>query len=202
MTYPRPALDGNREPERPNARLAQLVSAMAAGEQRALGELYDATSGLVHGIALRMLENSHDAEEVVLDVFMKAWRKASSYSSERGGVTGWLVMMTRTVALDRIRCRKAQPRTWDLDGLDVAESTTHGSPEAATAQNEWRRRVGAAMADLPAEQRQILTLAFFSGLSHAELAERLELPLGTVKTRIRLGLRRLRTFLGDNSGSA
>jgi len=176
--------------------MAQLVTAMACGEQGALGELYDISGGLVNGVALRMLGNAQDSEEVVLDVFMKAWRNASAYSAERGTVTGWLVMMTRSVALDRIRSRKAQPQAMEFDGLELVE--TNGGPEVATAQNEWRRKVGEAMAGLSAEQRQVLELAFFSGLSHSELAKRLELPLGTVKTRIRLGLRRLRAFLGDS----
>jgi RNA polymerase sigma-70 factor (ECF subfamily) len=176
---------------------------MARGDQQAMGELYDLTSGLIHGVTLRILENAHDAEEVVLDVYMKAWRNASSYSDQRGSVTAWLVMMARSVAIDRIRSRNAQPRTLDLGGLEAPlQVATTATPEETTAQNQWRRRIQSAMGELPLEQREALMLAFFGGLSHAELADRLQLPLGTIKTRIRLGLRRLRTLLGENAALA
>ncbi len=193
MSQPRPAVQ-------PDAHLAHLVSAMAAGNQQAMGELYDRTSSLIHAVALRMLANPQDAEEVVLDVFMKAWRNAPSYTPERGSVTAWLVMMSRTVAIDRIRSRHAQPRTLDLSGSDFFPeiAVSPDNPEAATAHNQWRQRIHAAMADLPPEQREALLLAFFGGLSHAELSERLDLPLGTIKTRIRLGLKRLRGVLGES----
>ncbi len=198
MSDPRPALS-----TRPNPNLSHLVTAMAAGQQQALAELYDLTSSLVHGVTLRILENAQDAEEVVLDVYMKAWRNASSYSEDRGSVTAWLVMMARTVAIDRIRSRQAQPRTSELTGREVQHQATFGqTPEQATAQNEWRARICAAMVELPQEQREALTLAFFGGFSHGELAERLGQPLGTIKTRIRLGLRRLRTLLEESAACA
>jgi RNA polymerase sigma-70 factor (ECF subfamily) len=198
MSYPRAAAA-----TRPDPNLANLIAAMAAGNQEAMGQLYDLTSGLVHGVALRILENSQDAEEVVLDVYMKAWRNASTYSSDRGSVTAWLVMMTRTVAIDRIRSRNAQPRTLDLGTAMVPELASGlETPEAATVQNEWRGRIQQALNELPKEQREALLLAFFGGMSHGELAEHLGLPLGTIKTRIRLGLRRLRTLLGENTAFA
>ena len=199
MTQPRPAVDASDRPTlRPDAHLIPLVAAMAAGQQDSMAQLYDLTCGLVHGVALRMLENPADAEEVVLDVYMKAWRNASHYSTERGSVTAWLVMMARTVAIDRIRTRHAQPRTLDLSGPELPEQRAPGAtPEETTVQNEWRARIQTAMKELPGEQREALLLAFFGGLSHAELAERLSQPLGTIKTRIRLGLRRLKTLLGE-----
>ncbi|MBY0508060.1 MAG: sigma-70 family RNA polymerase sigma factor [Bryobacteraceae bacterium] len=183
--------------------LVPLVTAMAAGDQSAMGQLYDLTSGLIHGMALRMLENPQDAEEVVLDVYMKAWRNAAHYSVERGSVNAWLIMMTRTVAIDRIRSRNAQPRTLDLGAPELPEPRAPGvTPEESTAQRQWRARVEGAMRELPEEQREALLLAFFGGLSHAELAERLGQPLGTIKTRIRLGLRRLKTLLGESAAFA
>lgn len=198
MSDPRPALRA-----RPNPNLNNLVTAMAAGQEPAMGELYDLTSGLVHGVALRMLENPQDAEEVVLDVFMKAWRNASTYSADRGSVIAWLVMMARSVAIDRIRSRNAQPKTLDLASVTVPEPAgSEATPEQATHQNERRTRIQLALSELPTEQREALILAFFGGLSHAELAERLGQPLGTIKTRIRLGLRRLRSLLGESAAFA
>lgn len=205
MSQPRPATNPPTTiaAERGPSNLVPLVSAMAAGNQQAMGELYDLTSGLIHGVALRMLENAQDAEEVVLDVYMKAWRNASHYSTERASVTGWLVMMTRTVAIDRIRTRKAQPRTLDSDALDIPEPVAAmANPEETIVWKEWRTRIQLAMRELPQEQREALMLAFFGGLSHVALAERLNQPLGTIKTRIRLGLRRLRSVLGENRGIA
>lgn len=184
-----------RPVSRPSDPLLPFVQAMAKGKQEAMGQLYDATSGMVHGLVLRILEQKEDAEEVTLDVFMKAWRNASTYSPERGAVIAWLLMMARSMAIDRIRNRKAQPKVADLPEDWPDPPAPDASPEQQTAFAQWRRRVQMALADLPPEQRQALALAFFSGLSHAELAAKLGQPLGTVKTRIRLGLLRLRKSL-------
>ena len=198
MTDSRPTMS-----ERLNPDLTHLVSAMAVGQEVAMGELYDLTSGLVHGVALRMLQNPQDAEEVVLDVYMKAWRNASTYSTDVGSVTAWLVMMARSVAIDRIRSRNAQPKTLELTNLEFSEpGGSSATPEPATLERERRARIQLVLSELPAEQREALILAFFGGLSHAELAERLGQPLGTIKTRIRLGLRRLRSVLGESAAFA
>ena len=198
MTDSRPTMS-----ERLNPDLTHLVSAMAVGQEVAMGELYDLTSGLVHGVALRMLQNAQDAEEVVLDVYMKAWRNASTYSTDVGTVTAWLVMMARSVAIDRIRSRNAQPKTLELTNLEFSEpGGSSATPEPATLERVRRARIQLVLSELPAEQREALILAFFGGLSHAELAERLGQPLGTIKTRIRLGLRRLRSVLGESAAFA
>jgi RNA polymerase sigma-70 factor, ECF subfamily len=186
-------------PVQPDPLLA-CVHAMAQGEQVAMGRLYDAASGMVFGLLLRMLEHKQDAEEVTLDVFMKAWRNAATYAPERGTVMAWLLMMARSMAIDRIRSRKAQPKlTWLEDWPDPP--APEASPEEQTASGQWCVRVRQAMAELPMEQRQALALAFFTGMSHAELAEKLGQPLGTVKTRIRLGLLRLRKTLALEGGA-
>jgi len=118
-------------------------------------------------------------------------------------VIAWLVTMARTVAIDRIRSRNAQPRTVDLSAPEVPEQRAADvTPEESTLNNEWRQRIQRALAELPQEQREALLLAFFGGLSHTELAERLGQPLGTIKTRIRLGLRRLKTLLGESAAFA
>lgn len=182
-----------------NAELVRLVGCMARGEQEALGQLYDATRTQVYGLVYRMLERSEDAEEVTLDVYMKAWRNAGKYSTTRGSVHAWLLMMARTGAIDRIRHKKAQPKTLDLFAEDAPEPVASGAtPEQETVDQQRRIRVQWALGELPEEQRECLQLAFFSGLSHAELAGKLGQPLGTVKTRIRLGLLRLRKLLGES----
>lgn len=198
---PQPAVPAAGVPARPADPYLPTVQAMAAGQQQAMGSLYDATSSLVHGLALRMLEQKEDAEEVTLDVYMKAWRNAGTYSPERGTVTAWLLMMTRSLAIDRIRHRNAQPKAVDLPDDWPDPPATGTSPEQQTVQSEWRSRVTAALATLPVDQRQALALAFFSGLTHAELAENLKQPLGTVKTRIRLGLTRLRKILEESESN-
>jgi RNA polymerase sigma-70 factor, ECF subfamily len=182
---------------RPPDPLLPLIQAIARGEHQAVAQLYDAAAGAVHGLILRILAQAQDAEEATLDVFLKAWRNAPSYSVDRGSVMAWLLMMARTTAIDRIRHRKAQPRLSDLPVDWPDPPAREPSPEDQTAQGQWRARVHAAVAELPAEQRQALALAFFTGMTHSELAEHLGQPLGTVKTRIRLALLRLRTSLED-----
>lgn len=177
------------------AALEAFVSRMAAGEQEALAELYDTTSSLIYGLAIRILGEPGDAEEVTSDVYMKAWRHAANYTRDRGSVSSWLVMMTRTLAIDRLRQRKPAGRTFEELGTVLEPVCSDPSPEEATDENQQRRRIRRALAELPEDQRTVIELAFFSGLTHAELAEHLDLPLGTVKTRIRLGLQRLRGAL-------
>lgn len=171
---------------------------MAQGRQEALAALYDETSPMLNGLLRRMLERQEDAEEILLDVYLKAWKNASAYSDKRGSVQAWLVIMARNAAIDRIRQHRAQPRVVGLaaeDGIDP--ESPDDSPETLTADGQRRRRIRAVIAQLPPEQRQAVELAFFGGLTHFELAERLGEPLGTVKSRIRMGLIRLRTLLEE-----
>jgi RNA polymerase sigma-70 factor (ECF subfamily) len=161
--------------------LAELVKRMAAGYQDALAQLYDATSSMVNGLLLRILEHSQDAEEVLMDVYMKAWKYASGYSERRGSVRAWLLIMARNAAIDRIRHRRAQPSTLTYEPDIFPEPVApDASPEEESALREHRVRVQQVLKKLPAEQREALVLAFFAGLTHAELAERLGEPLGTV----------------------
>jgi RNA polymerase sigma-70 factor, ECF subfamily len=182
----------------PLPRLAKLVSEMAAGRPEALAQLYDETSSVINGVLHRMLEYSEDAEEVLLDVYMKAWKNASSYSPKRGSVQAWLIIMARNAAIDRIRQRRAHPRPVSLEvesGLDA--EAPDASPEVVAVMAQRRSQVRRVLSELPPEQRDAVMLAFFGGLTHAELAERLGEPLGTVKSRIRMGLIRLRTLLEE-----
>lgn len=178
--------------------LAVLVAQMAQGRQDALARLYDETSSLLNGLLLRMLDQPQDAEEVLLDVYMKAWKYAPSYTPDRGSVQTWLVTMARNTAIDRIRQKRAQPKTLSFEPEDAPEPESgEASPEEQTAMGQRRRKVQALLNELPAEQRQALVMAYFGGLSHAELAARLGQPLGTVKSRIRMGLLRLRSLLEE-----
>ncbi len=168
---------------------------MAGGDQQALGTLYDETNPVLFSLALRILGTREDAEEAVLDAYTRAWRIASGFESTRGSVLTWLIMMTRSISIDRLRSRNAKSgRTEPID--DPIEQPDSGlSPKMAAVFAEQRTSIAAAMAGLPPEQREAIELAFFEGLSHSELASRTGAPLGTVKTRVRLGLARLRQLL-------
>jgi RNA polymerase sigma-70 factor (ECF subfamily) len=186
------------EPVPPLSGLAALVEQMATGRQDALARLYDETSPMLNGLLLRILERPEDAEEVLLDVYMKAWKYAARYSDQRGSVQAWLMIMARNAAIDRIRQKRAQPKTtpFELESTPEPESGD-ASPEEQTVERERRRKVQIVLRELPPEQREAVELAFFGGLTHAELAERLREPLGTIKSRIRMGLTRLRGLIEE-----
>jgi RNA polymerase sigma-70 factor (ECF subfamily) len=178
--------------------LAGLVEQMAQGRQDALARLYDETSSVLNGLLLRILERPEDAEEVLLDVYMKAWKYAARYSEKRGSVQAWLMIMARNAAIDRIRQKRAQPKTLAFEPEATPEpESKEASPEEQTAERERRRRVQIVLRELPPEQREVVELAFFGGLTHAELAEHLREPLGTIKSRIRMGLMRLRGLIEE-----
>jgi len=187
-----------RETPRRNPALVSMVEQMAQGRQDSLGRLYDETAPLVNGLLLRILKHPQDAEEVLMDVYMKAWKNAASYSPDRGCVQSWLVMMARSVAIDRLRQRKTRLEAAGLTIENAPEPmSSEASPEEQTVRGQWRARVQSVLSELPSEQREAVVMAFFGGLSHTELAERLGQPLGTVKTRIRSGLLRMRNLLGE-----
>jgi len=187
-----------RQQEPASGALAELVAQIALGSQDALARLYDQTSPMLNGLLLRILERPEDAEEVMLDVYMKAWKYSARYTDQRGSVSAWLMIMARNAAIDRIRQKRAQPKTMAFEPAVTPEpETADASPEEQTAEHERRRRVQRFLKELPPEQREAVELAFFGGLTHAELAERLREPLGTVKSRIRMGLVRLRGLIEE-----
>jgi RNA polymerase sigma-70 factor (ECF subfamily) len=171
------------------------VERCASGDHAALAALYDDSSPLVYSVAMRMLADTADAEEVTMDVYTQVWRTAPSYEAERGSVTAWLVTLARSRAIDRLRARASRVQREQplVEFTDLQADTA--SPESATEAGMRRQRVLAALATLSPEQREAVELAFFSGLSHTELAGRLGQPLGTVKTRIRSGMIKLREQL-------
>ena len=178
--------------------LAVLIEHMAQGRQEALARLYDQTAPMLNGLLLRLLDRPQDAEEVLLDVYMKAWKNAGSYSPDRGSVHSWLFTMARSVAIDRIRQKRARPSTLPLEFSGGSEPhSSEQSPEQQSAQSQRRRKVQVLLNELPPDQRDVVMLAFFGGLTHSELAGRLGQPLGTVKSRIRMGLSHLKTLMEE-----
>lgn len=173
----------------------QLVALTAQGDQAALATLYDRTSPHVFGLILRILNNREAAEEVTLDVYTQVWRQAHTYDPTRGTPGAWLMTLARTRAIDRVRAGAAEYGR--IDSLDAIElfASDEETPEQEVEGQERRRYVQQALAVLTAEQRQAVALAYFYGLSQSEIAEKLQVPLGTVKTRIRLGMIKLREAL-------
>lgn len=178
--------------------LRGCIRRLTEADQDALASLYDCTSSFVYGIALRLLNDRADAEEVTLDVYAQIWRSASTFDSERGSVLGWLSTITRTRSIDRLRTR-ARRSEREIDTVPD-QASSEPSPEDRSLESEQQRRVQAALSALPENQRQVIELACFSGCTHSEIAERTGLPLGTVKTRLRLALIRLRELLATGGG--
>jgi RNA polymerase sigma-70 factor, ECF subfamily len=176
--------------------LQSLVRRMAAADDAAMAALYDGTSGVLYALALRITGNAADAEEVLHDVYCRAWRKAATYDESRGSVMSWLVLMTRSTAIDLVRSRRLDEAMMPVSAAAEISDAAERSPEVSAGAAEQAERIRGAMAALPADQRQVVDLAFFGGLTHSEMADRLQLPLGTVKTRLRTALGRLRTLLG------
>jgi RNA polymerase sigma-70 factor, ECF subfamily len=183
--------------ERPSH--GELMHRVAAGDAAALAELYDLSSRYVYGICLKVLRNPADAEEVTLDVYTQAWRQAARFDADRGEPLAWLLILARSRAIDRLRARGGVRRhEEDFDLVrDVASPLI--DPESGSALAQRASIVRAALACLPAEQREVIELAYFQGLTHTEIAAKLAQPLGTAKSRIRLALQRLRLTLGPRA---
>ena len=175
--------------------LADLITRMTQGDQRALEDFYDATSALVYGLALRIVQESSAAEDVTLEVYMQVREQAMRYDPSRGTPSAWLLTLTRSRAIDqRRRLSVQQQREHPLEQADHKLSPLP-DPEVYSASMELRQAVHTALAALSPEQRQVIEIAYYTGLSHSEIATRLGQPLGTVKTRMRTGMIALRTLL-------
>jgi RNA polymerase sigma-70 factor (ECF subfamily) len=172
---------------------------MANGDGTGLADLYDRHGRSVYGLAARILGDPAEAEDLTQDVFTLAWKNAVRYDPARGAVAAWLLVTTRTRAIDRIRARRSRPQgASDDDGRKMA-NIPDGSPsvDVIVATSQEAARVRVALADLPVDQRDALDLAYFQGLSHSEIADQTGIPLGTIKTRIRSGLQRLREAMAS-----
>jgi RNA polymerase sigma-70 factor, ECF subfamily len=171
-----------------------LIAAIAAGDSTALEQFYDRYAAVVYRVALRMLKNRELAEDVVQEVFWRVWRRSASFANERGRVTQWLFGIAHNLCIDEMRRMRARP-------APVYEDVEHPLIQqlideqidvpAAAWTTEQRRLITDAMRELPAAQRQAIALAYFGGMSHQEIATKLNRPLGTIKTRVRLGLQKL-----------
>jgi RNA polymerase sigma-70 factor (ECF subfamily) len=182
-------------------RWAALIDRIAVSDLTALAELYDQTSRLVYGLVLRIVVNPADAEDVTFDVYTQIWKQASRFDFGRGKPSAWIFTIARSRALDcvRARGRRQEDRQQPIETLH-GYSDESPSPREASDITVRRQYITAALGKVASDQREAIELAFFGGLSHSEIAERLGQPLGTVKTRIRLGMRRLRDELQPLAG--
>jgi len=179
---------------------AELLVRMSRGDERALGSFYDRWEGAVRAIVLRVVHEPAEADDVVEEVFWQAWRQAGRFEAGRASGGTWLLTIARSRALDRLRALKRSREDAGLDALldSGSELAIHGTPDPLEAAMlaERARVVRDALATLPADQRATLELAYLEGLSQSEIAERTREPLGTIKTRMRLAMIKLRERLG------
>lgn len=174
----------------------ELVNALRAGQVEALGNLYDRYASLVYGLALKILTNPQEAEDLTQEVFLTLWRR-DSYNPARGSLSSFLTTMTRSRCIDKIRARGSQTRFLQRWQGAIKTDVAIASPLEQASLQERSHRVKTALAQLPEAERQVLEIAYFEGLSQSEIAKRLDTPLGTVKTRCRQGLLKLRQSLQD-----
>jgi len=160
-----------------------------------VAELYDRHARPIYSLALRILGDATEAEDIVQEVFSQAWKQAARYNASRGAVGAWLLTLARSRAIDRLRAKRARPG--EITDERVADQLVDAGPPAdlLVLSSEQVARVRAALDELPLLQRAAIELAYYEGLTHAEIADRLEQPLGTVKTRIRLAMLKLRDVL-------
>jgi RNA polymerase sigma-70 factor (ECF subfamily) len=180
-------------PEEPTDRA--LIAKTARGDADAFAALYDRHAGLALGVVRRILGDSGEAEEVLQETFLQVWREAGRYDGNRATPRGWIVMIARSRALDRLRSAAASVRR--EEGVAREEGLRFAAPVGSCRLErlEARRRVTLALSRLPKEQREVIELAFYRGLSHSQIANHLQAPLGTVKSRVLLGMRKLKDLL-------
>jgi RNA polymerase sigma-70 factor (ECF subfamily) len=189
MTRPFPKQDDSQD--------VALLQAIAAGDEQALARLYDRYRLILFGLTMRILNSRAEAEDVLQEALLQVWRRAGDFDPARGKPFTWLVTLTRSRAIDRLRQRAARHR--------LAESAAEIAPDEAsdaatdTLHAEQREIVTRALAQLPEEQRQALFMAYYEGLTQSEIASKLATPLGTIKTRMRSGMMKLRELLADQA---
>jgi RNA polymerase sigma factor (sigma-70 family) len=176
-------------------KLAALVEQMRIGQERALEELYDATVGKMYALASAILRSAEDTEEVVCETYAYAWANASRFDASRANPLGWLLMLCRSRALDRLRQRRATASALDIAAASETDSSSTDQPFDILSLMQQRSSVHAALSQLTPERRHLVSLAFLQGLSHQEIADVTRLPLGTVKSHVRRALTQLREAL-------
>lgn len=176
----------------------KLISLIVQLQEEALAQLYDRYSHLVFSLALAIVNDRATAEEITLDVFMRVWQKAGSYRSDQSKVSTWLSHIARHHAIDVLRRRSARPDQYAVTWEDAIHSDfPEHDPQEFAELSQQRKRVHTALAQLPADQKEALVLAYFSGYTQRQIAEKLKQPLGTIKTRLRLAMKKLRDYLRD-----
>jgi len=175
--------------------LAALIERMRSGQERALEELYDATVGKLYALALAILRSVEDTEEIVCETYAYAWANAARFDASRANALGWLLMLCRSRALDRLRQRRGTANTLELAALAETKYVGVDQPFDILSLMQQRSRVYVALSQLTPERRYLVSLAFLRGLSHQEIADTTQLPLGTVKSHVRRALVQLREAL-------
>src|SRR5271169_6565211 len=164
----------------------RLVARIRAGDQQALSELYDRYANVVYGVALRILQDTGAAEDILQDIFLQLWRRPDAFDSSRGSLTAWLAVIARHRSIDRLRKRRPES--------DIEDCVITSGPDLRdeTERTLVVEKIRGALAEMNPDQRTALEMAFFQGLTHSEIAAKTGEPLGTIKTRIRSGLQQLR----------
>lgn len=178
-----------------SAVLAELLRRSARGDEAAFADLYDATSARVHGLVLRVVRNPAQTEEVTQEAFLEVWRTASRFDPARGSALSWLMTIAHRKAVDRVRSAEASTRR-DTSYHQQSGQVDHDTTAEAVQTSLEAQRVRSALSALTPVQHEAVTLAYFGGYTHTEVATMLQLPAGTAKTRIRDGLIRLRDAMG------
>ncbi|HEX6045449.1 MAG TPA: sigma-70 family RNA polymerase sigma factor [Pyrinomonadaceae bacterium] len=184
-------------PELSHKNDVELLKAIAAKDEAALGQLYDSYRLILFGVLMRILNNREEAEDVLQEVFLQVWRRAGDFDENRGRPFTWLVTLARSRGIDRLRTLASRERVAVASAAESREEVSDAASDAI--RSERFGAVNSALADLPDEQRRPLVLAYFDGLTQSEIAVKLGLPLGTVKTRMRTGMIKLRDAFGKSS---
>jgi len=183
-----------------DARDAALLAGVAGGDERAFAELYDRYSSILFGLLLRILHSRAEAEDVLQEVCLQIWQQARAFDAARGRPFTWLVTLARSRAIDRLRAVDSRDRAALRAAEEPPPEAAAGSADEEAARSEEGEIVRAALAELPEEQRQALLLAYLGGMSQSEIAAARGVPLGTVKTRTRAGLKKLGELLRNRLG--
>ena len=177
----------------------ELISAICKGEEFAIEVLYERYHRYAYALAYRILRDPVASEDIVQDAFLSIWRKASSYQVQNGSVQSWIQAIVRHRAIDKIRASAHRDYQWTPLQTDNEQDPPSEQPDVweQAWQSEQRRIIREVMVQIPSEQRMVIELAYFGGLTHAEIAEQCQIPLGTVKGRMRLGLQKMKSLLAE-----
>ena len=187
------------QPEEAQIDDVALLKALAGKDEKAVSQLYDRYRVVLFGLLVRILNNREEAEDVLQELFLQVWHRAGDYDPNRGRPFTWLVTLARSRAIDRLRSVASRERVASESAREVTEEVSDAVADAV--RSEQRGIVTSALSQLPEEQQKALVLAYFDGLTQSEIADRLGAPLGTVKTRMRAGMMKLREVLGGKSQS-